>query len=251
MLALHQARSCPDRILTLSKKFYAAHGWHPFHSAHVHIGPSHSDSNPTASRPGETVRALYAQDLAKLCALDESLIRARLSRWRHPTTAVALVCDHPTIQWHHAREDFVANELYGKKPQIKGAVAEVDGQRVWCIWTRVWANEDPQRSEGNTMHILRLVIEDDNLDYDGTDHSPAHIAGIVAVLRFAQQQAREWHMHEVELWNPQPRSLLAAQRLDSAAEVIHRDHESVTSLKWYGDEEDEVQWLENEKYGWC
>lgn len=189
--------------------------------------------------------------MAKLCALDETLTRKRLARWNGDNTAVALICDHATVQWHHAREEFVANELLGKKPMIKGAVADVNGHRVWCIWSRVWANENPSLREGNVLHIIRLVVEDDNLDYQGSDELPEHIAGIVAVLRFASQQAFEWHMQEVELWNPQPRSLLAAQQLDNAAKVIHRDHESVTSLRWYGDEEDQIEWLENEKYGWC
>ena len=120
-----------------------------------------------------------------------------------------------------------------------------------CIWNRVWANDNPEESKGNTLHVLRLTIEDDNLDYEGSDRSPAHMAGIVAVLRVASHQAHEWHMQEVELWNPQPRSLLAAQQLDDSAKVIHRDIDSVTSLKWYGEEEDQVEWLENEKYGWC
>ena len=65
-----------------------------------------------SERPIEHVRALYAADLANLCDLDEKLLHRRLTKWRGPNTAVALVCDYPTIQWHHAREEFVANELY-------------------------------------------------------------------------------------------------------------------------------------------
>jgi hypothetical protein len=142
----------------------------------------------------------------------------------------------------------VANELLGKAPYVKGATATVNGQRVHAVWTRVFGNATPGQTEGNTMHILRIVVEDEDLDIESQDFSPDHIAAIAAVLRVAQKEAHEWHMNEIELWNPHPRTLMAAQSIDSSANLIHRDTDSIASLKWYGGGEEPVTWLENEKY---
>ena len=69
--------------------------------------------------------------------------------------------DAETLSWHHAREEFVANELYGKSPEVKGAIVGTEeGKRVWCVWMRTWYNSDPQKSKGNSLNILRLVVED-------------------------------------------------------------------------------------------
>lgn len=152
------------------------------------------------------------------------------------------------VEWHHAREEFVANELFGKAPYVKGATATVNGQSVHAVWTRVFGNATPGQTEGNTMHILRIVVEDEDLDIESEDFHPNHIAGIAAVLRLAQKEAHEWHMEEIELWNPHPRTLIAAQSVDSSAELIDRDAESIASLKWYGGSDESVTWLENEKY---
>lgn len=98
------------------------------------------------------------------------------------------------------------------------------------------------------MHILRIVVEDEDLDLDATDYHPDHIAGIASVLRVAQKEAHDWQMNEIELWNPHPRSLAAALSVDPHAHLIHRDEESIASLMWYG-EEDIIDWQDSEKYG--
>lgn len=169
-------------------------------------------------------------------------------------TAVALVPDLETIQWHHAREEFVGQEVHGKVPRIKGAiVGDVVGKRVWCYWTRVWYNEDTSVVKGNTMHILRLVVEDDVLGNNKDNQGCS--AAIAALLAFAQREAEEWKTEHVELWNPSPSAVAAAQSLDANARVVSRDTESIASLLWYPDHNgaatDHVDWISNEKYAWC
>ena len=115
----------------------------------------------------------------------------------------------------------------------------------------MWHNEDPQQSKGNTLYILRLAYDGPGPDPDNAAASAEHIDAVAALLRAAQLEAAEWHMEKVELWNPEWSSVLAAQRLEPEAKVLHRDHESITSLKWYGDADDEIEWVSNEKYGWC
>jgi hypothetical protein len=198
---------------------------------------------------------LYAEDLPGLCKLDEELIRRGLeSRTAGSRTAVALIPDLETMQWQHAREEFVGQEVHGKVPKIKGAIVGGEvGRRVWCYWTRVWYNEDASVVKGNTMHILRLVVEDDVLGSSQDDQS--YSAAIAALLAFAQREAEEWKTEHVELWSPSPSAIAGAQTLDANAKVIDRDAESIASLLWYPDHEgsaaDHVEWISNERYAWC
>lgn len=171
-------------------------------------------------------------------------------------TAVALVPDIETVQWHHAREEFVGQEVHGRVPQVKGAIVGNEvGKRVWCYWTRVWYNEDAAVVKGNTMHILRLVVEDDVLGSQRGGESERHTAAIAALLAFAQREAEAWKTEHVELWSPSTSAVAAAQMLDKTAEVIDRDAESIASLLWYPEREgvaaDHIEWISNEKYAWC
>lgn len=230
------------------QKFYAVNGgWHPHPSAHIHLPPQ--VSGLTGVVAGSKIKLLFAEDLAALCARDEAQVRRKITR--HNGLAVAIVPDVETIQWHHAREEFVGNEHLGRKPTVKGALVAAGKDTVWCIWSRVWYNPDKSQSKGNTMYILRLVVESDDLD-ESEDDQPEHIDAIASLLRLAQEQAVEWHMSEVELWNPQPRTLAAAAKVHPEVAVVHREEESIAALKWYGDEDETtVTWLENEKYAWC
>lgn len=230
------------------QKFYAREGYKPFPSAHIHLSPesdakSNVDASPEAS-------ALHDQDLKALCETDEALIRDKMERHRGGV-AVALLPDHDTVVWHHAREDFVAKELHGKQPTVRGAIASAGEKRVWAIWSRVFYNSDPSQSKNNTLHIIRLAVEE-NDNGDAEDSEP-QVTAIAAVLRLAQQEAKLWNMERVELWNPHDWALRAAQRLDPEVQVVHRESESIASLNWFGDAADEpnLVWTENEKYGWC
>ena len=230
-------------------------GWTPFPSSHIHLHPhlqnGLQNGLTNGHGSGSHVKLLHRGDLEKLCAIDEAVVRRRMASWKGEGPAVALVPDHKTIAWHHTREEFVSKEVLGRSPEVKGALIHTETSRIWCIWTHVFHNKDPQSSEGNTMHILRLVVEDDSLADERSDRDETHLAGIVELLKAAQRDAHEWNMAEIELWNPVPRSVMAVQRLEPTAKVVDRDSESITSLKWYGQAGEKVEWLENEKYGWC
>lgn len=175
--------------------------------------------------------------------------------------AVAIIPDVETFRWHHTREDFVGQELHGKTPVVKGAMVEdAAGKRTWCIWTRMWYNSNPEEAKGNVLHILRLVHEDAS---DGDEAAASEeganaaqgshaAASVAALLVVAQAEAGKWGMGEVDIWNPTSCTLAAARMLDSSAQVVHREKESIASLRWYGEKADEqVEWMSNEKYAWC
>jgi hypothetical protein len=161
------------------------------------------------------------------------------------------------MRWHHAREEFVGRELHGCVPAVKGAVVDdVDGSgRVWCCWTRMWYNDDARRREGNTLHVLRLVVEGkDVVDWELgslSDGERRRVAPrIAALLAAAQREAAEWNLEGVEVWNPNAVTVEAARLLHAQVEVCHRDEESIPSLRWKS-AADNVVWLGNEKYVWC
>jgi len=242
----------------IGKKFYAKHGWAPFPSAHISLAPWTGSASSRAELP--PCKPLQAEDLSKLCELDEAVMRQRLQRTEG--VAVAIVPDLKTAKWHLAREQFVSQELYGKSPEVHGALVTLEsGKMVWCYWAKMWYNTDPQNPKGNSMHILRLAT--DNASYDESDAASEEVAkqvkstemvsAVASLLAVAQTDASQWNMGEVEIWNPSSVTLAAARLLNPSAEVTHREKDSIASLKWYGDssEADKIKWLGNEKFGWC
>jgi hypothetical protein len=218
------------------------------------------NAGPRSGQPH--IRPLYAEDLEELCKIDVAAIRRSLeSRPKDSKTAVALLPDFETIQWHHARENFVGQELWGEIPMLKGAIVGTEkGKRVWCYWTRMWYNQDPCEAKGNTFHILRLVIEDSGWEESSDSRNDVleedcHEAAIVALLEFAQREAEHWKMEHVEMWSPSSTALAAAKKLDPSAKVIDRDAESIVCLQWFPEHDnpaaDKIEWIGNEKYGWC
>lgn len=244
----------------IGKSFYKARGWEPFPSAHIAL-----PGNASADAAGfPAVKELQTEHLPELCEFDEQLLRQRLARASKPgRKAVALVPDVATLQWHQAREEFVANELRGGGGGVlsggQGAmVGDQEGSRVWCYWTRVWTN--PGEVSPNTLHILRLVVEGNAC----ADFEPATEEGVMrakssdvvksvaALLAKAQQVAHASGMKQVQIWNPTSLTLAAAQLVKPDASVIHRATDSIASLQWYGDGSwQDVDWVCNEKYGWC
>lgn len=243
----------------IGKIFYAAKGWAAYPSAHIALSATTSDA-PAADLP-ET-RLLAASDLPSLCARDEALLRRRLAKPTadDATPAVALIPDLATIRWHHAREEFVGHELFGKTPTVKGAVTGSPGKRVWCYWTRIFTNP---AKETPVLHVLRLVVEDEGFEDFGPAPTgaigkavgqTATARGIAAVLAAARRQAGEWGLRAVVVWNPSATTVAAARGLEEGGvEVVEREVESIASLRWYGlqGERVEVEWVANEKFGWC
>jgi len=172
--------------------------------------------------------------------------------------AVVLLPDHATMVWHHAREAFVANELYGKAkapPVVKGAISTIEKLKVdvWAIWSRVFYNPDITQRKDNTLHILRLVLPDHGGADGQASDTEAEVRAIASVLRVAQKEADEWNMESVNIWNPDERTIKAARLLSADAQIVHREKDSIASLKWYGPVEDEASltWVDIEKYTWC
>lgn len=242
----------------IGKKFYAKNGWKPFPSSHIALSPLKTTSDTSSSENTPSSSPLHPEDLPALCSLDQTLLRQKISH-HNPSTRVALIPDIETIQWHHAREEFAAKEVFNKTPHVKGAISEgPKGERAWCIWTHTFGS----KPESTTLHILRLVIEAEqdigrqvskSASTNGADaKSTGAVRAVAAVLLAAQREAEVWGMHHVELWNPSPVTVVAAREVLPGAEIVDRDEESIASLRWSGEGSgEEVDWVGNEKYGWC
>lgn len=199
-------------------------------------------------------KSLLAEDLHVLCNIDEAQLRAKMKRTSSQTSGVqvAFIPDVQTLQWHHAREEFISAELLNRNPAIKGAIVEGQEERIWCVWTRSFGNTESE----NVLHVLRLVIEskmkynDSIASHEGSCDS--HILSTASVLSAAKREAANWNLQNVEIWNPTPITVLAARKLDPSSVIIDRDMASIPSLRWYGQNPSTVvKWALNEKYGWC
>ncbi|KAK5109008.1 hypothetical protein LTR62_007642 [Meristemomyces frigidus] len=242
----------------IGKEFYTARGWQPFPSCHVSL--------PAKAELGEGLATSKVEsgDYEELCADDQQLLRKRLQAMSSSgRTAVALLPDVTTLHWHQAREDFVARELHSGNANVmaggRGAMVKMDdGFRAWCYWTRVWTN--PQEEAPNTLHILRVVVEGEgHYDFgpaseDGLKkvQNTSAVKAVSALFQAAQLAAHQAGMNEVQIWNPTSTTLAAVKLLDANSATVEREKESITSLLWYGEGSwEDVDWVCNEKYGWC
>jgi hypothetical protein len=124
----------------------------------------------------------------------------------------------------------------------------------------MWYNQNRDEAKGNTFHILRLVIEDGSWEgssgsQSGGSVGHSHEAAITALLRFAQREAEHWKMEHVEMWTPSSTALAAAKKLDPSVKVVERNMESIACLQWFPEHDgpvaNKIEWIGNEKYGWC
>lgn len=242
------------------QRFYARLGWNVFPSTQISLHPK-TVHDCTHGLPKASL--LAAEDIEELCRLDEASLRSAMVRPASPDVGirVALIPDAATMQWHHAREEFLGERLRDRFPFAKGALAKTaSGERAWCIWTRTFGTN----RDDDVLNILRLVTEGevavgqraDNVvvDEDLNDSEQAIVTAVAAIMEQAQLEAAFWGMSSVQLWNPSPLTCLAAKKIEVSAKIVDRDNESIPSLRWHGKAPPDgmkIDWIANEKYAWC
>jgi len=256
----------------IGKTFYATRGWAAHPSTHLSFPPLLPSTQPTEPLTNGTAssypsaKPIGYHQLAELCTLDESLLRTRMARMLSspssssssaatpgtPHTFVALAPNLDAILWHMMREDFITHRIFDRTPTVKGGVFGSKGQRIWAVWTRAYSSTPSlppstleELKDGNTLHVLRLVVEDENCSDEYLTQ------GIKAILDLARKEAFEWGTSHVELWNPGPRFQSAIDKTGLDYKVVDREMDSIPCLRWYGDgPADGVFWVANEKYAW-
>lgn len=160
-------------------------------------------------------------------------------------TRIAFIPDYRSMEWHWAREEFVAPVLrnhINDKPEIKGAIT-ADGKR-WMIWTRDFG-------KSSQLTIIRLVNISRNLD------ETEHVEQLAALFRAAGQEAAKWDLQKVYMWNPDELTVRAARKAagEAGVTVVDREADSIASLMMHHEKEgsgpEYVDWEVNEKYAWC
>lgn len=98
---------------------------------------------------------------------------------------------------------------------------------------------------------MRVVIENPSADLEQREHQ---VEQMRAILWAAQDEAAEWHVRSVKLWDPGYLLQDIVERTSIQHRRVEREDESIASLMWFGEasgKDDMVEWLGNEKYGWC
>jgi hypothetical protein len=116
---------------------------------------------------------------------------------------MVLVPDLDHLLWHHMKEDFACDKLFGARPIIKGVIAGEAGNRIWMIWTRRYYQNPNITPSCNTLYILRLVVEGESTEYkENHDDSGLHeqqVDCLGAVIREAQAEAERWKLSSIHL----------------------------------------------------
>ncbi|CAI7648221.1 unnamed protein product [Penicillium glandicola] len=223
----------------IGKKFYAQFGWRPFLSSHMSL-PA------TGGAEKAVTRDLFTEDVEKtLCSeavfgkLREKML---VASQKASGAKIAILPNFDHFVWHWAREEFYVENLLPERspPIVKGAGD--DQAHVYCAWNRTFG----EAPEENVLYILRWVYDDPTSPAE----EQATIQAMAAILRRAQQEAHEWNMSKVEFWNPTPLLQKAVALVDPAAQLVHREKESISSLRWTGEEQGlgkDVEWWLNEK----
>lgn len=234
----------------IGKKYYADLGWLPFpNNTHIKLNPSVAPKGPRATQ-------ILSRDLQQLCEEDEAMIRKDLSRISsNGMIRMMLVPDLDHMLWHHKKEEFVCNKLFGKHPSVKGAIVGEISDRIWAIWTHRFYGDPESATSENTLYILRLVIENQaTSSASNAEQHKSRVEQMGAILQAAQDEAAQWNLQRVMMWHPSPLVLNLVEETGIQHHVVEREHEGIASLLWYGDgsgKEDTLKWLGNEKFGWC
>ncbi len=251
---------CAGSVLysDIGKTYYAKFGWHPFpNNTHIEVQPSIPTSPPKASQ-------LLAGDLDQLCKQDEALSRAAIAHPSGGKIRMMLVPDIDHMLWHHKKAEFAADKLFGESPPVKGAIAGEPGNRIWVIWTHRYYGDPEKASSGNTLYILRLVLENQasaNIFSPEGAWMPSDVGGLRlqadslrCILQAAQAEAAEWKLQRLELWDPTPLVLELLERTGISHELVVREDADIASLCWFGEgsgKEDMLEWVANERFAWC
>lgn len=251
---------CVGSILysDIGQGYYARLGWSP------NFTNSHFEFKPLWMAKPTMVKDILISDVGALCARDEALIRkAMVIPCKGIDTRMTIIPDLDHMGWHFAKEQFACDYLFGKTPETKGAIVGAPGKQIWAIWTHRYYGRPNAEMTNNVLYILRLVVERDEtasrLPADAEKRLIGEDLGeqlryMKAVLQAAQNEAAEWELDVVKLWDPTPlvRDMVAKSGI--VCKLVEREVDSIASGLWYrpnGEMDGPAPlWVNNEHYAW-
>ncbi|PQE20007.1 lysine acetyltransferase protein [Rutstroemia sp. NJR-2017a BVV2] len=267
-------RKCVGSVLysDIGKEYYARFGWRPTPTnSHLVFKPVESVDRWWQ----EPETCISKEDLPALCWKDEVMIRKAMSvpvEGDGAQERFSIVPDVNHMLWHMSREEFTCNILFGKIPEVKGAIAGPEGRRVWVIWTHRYYSDPADGKGDNTLYILRIVFERDDEESIEPTNALEHcgiywpdslqrqnirrhqLMYLETVLSAAQNEAAEWKLDQVKLWHPTPEVTRIVNMLEIGHAVEEREEDSIASVLWFdrnGGEGPPPLWINNEHYAWC
>ncbi|ETS84226.1 hypothetical protein PFICI_02251 [Pestalotiopsis fici W106-1] len=246
----------------IGKEYYAKMGWMPNSSNGHFILPSIMMEKPAMTQP------VAESNLESLCLRDEAMVHEAMAS---PSTKQSRVVVLPSLDhmlWHIRKEEFVTNYIFGKKAEVKGAIAGSPGKQVWALWVhRYYEHPDHAKEkegdDGNVLYILRLVVEGDDTANKPHEDNPAPLieaymeqaAALKAVIQAAQAEAAEWKLDQVRLWEPSPLVHNLLEQSDIQATWVERHESSVACALWFKEDnaasEEDPTWVNNQHHAWC
>jgi GNAT superfamily N-acetyltransferase len=240
-------RHCAGTVLfsDIGKKFYSELGWNPV------AGNSHLEFPALKGREEGT--PLFEEEVKELCLQDEGMLRKAMATVTSGKLRMVIVPDFKHMMWHHVREDFICRALIGRAPKVMGAMAGKPGSRVWVIWTHKFDGKPGDDKAGNTLYILRLVIEklgpEGNVAAGDREEVKENLR---IVIQSAQNEAVEWKLQGVKMWGPSPLVRELVQEMSIEFLDVEREDDGIASLMLNEDDgKDSLEWLANERYAWC
>ena len=233
----------------IGKSYYADFGWRPIPNN------THIEFEPEVSSTPLKVTKLLSKDLGQLCLEDETMVRNALTSTSDGKLRMTVVPNIDHMLWHHKKAEFAAQRLFGREPEVKGAVAGQPGNRIWAIWTHRYYGDPKSASSDNVLYILRLVVESQGSESTHNAEQRAVLAEqLKAVLQAAQAEAAEWELDHINLWDPTPLERELIGQTGIRHNMVERQSESIASLLWYGNGSDKwnamPEWVGNEHYAW-
>lgn len=238
---------CSALYSDVGKIYYANLGWDVFPSDQATI---YLQTNDFALPDPPCTKYLTLEDLPALCDMDVAALKARFKHLSldKSRTHVAFAPDYAQISWQLAREQSVADAMFSKKIERRGAIT-ASGQS-WVCWEHDWREK--------ALKIMRFVTLDRNASDNATPVEEEKTWDLVELLRAAAAEAVAWGLTKVLIWNPDPLATAAIKGFhnfhEEQANVIfdERPDSSIPSFRWKnGRSTRETVWEENYYYCWC
>ncbi|KAL8908687.1 MAG: hypothetical protein Q9207_000655 [Kuettlingeria erythrocarpa] len=234
----HRARVAGSVLYSdIGKAYYAKFGWQP------NASNWHMEFPPMKIPKTSEAREIREDDLGELCRRDEAIIRDVMAK---PTGGVkkivTILPDLEHMLWHIAKENFATEQLFGKRPCAKGAIAGLPGHQAWGIWIHRYYAHPNAESPNNVLYILRLVVEGDESANKPSSRrengfrrqtQEKQVDSLLAVLHRAQAEAAEWQLNHVKLWEPTPWVQDVIAKSNVNYRIVEREEDSIASCLWY------------------
>ncbi|KAG0005547.1 hypothetical protein BGZ80_003703 [Entomortierella chlamydospora] len=211
--------------------FYSRIGWIAKRSDEIVIPTSHTIANPTSSSD-VVLQNVTEHQLLELVEKDAKWLReslqTRVESSDRDDVFVAVIPEPTCIAWLNARSRFTAQNL--KVSQDGPTILGVQDSQTnsFVLWFHDFAHHQ--------LYIIRWRMD-----------PKAGVETTRALLQAAQAEAQMWKLPKIVIWNPD-QSLVDTLGLD-----ISKRDESISSIGFVSAEYDSknIEWVLNEKYGWC